>query len=482
MTPSSLVALTILAAAPRFVVVIGHNESDNPERAALRYADDDAARFYELLAPGASQSYLFTTLDADSQELFAKLQPSAKAPRKQDVMAAFASIREAVAQQRDAEVYFFYAGHGDVAEGEGYLTLADGRLTRNDFREALLTAGAAKTHVIVDACKSYFFVAGRGRGGRRVPEAKPFAGPERIPGVGYVLSTSSDADSHEWSAFNGGIFSHEVRSGLVGGADADRDGKVDYQELGAFIALANASVPSPAFRPDVYVRPPPEDENASVFTPATVLSSLTVELATDETGRVMVYDQRGLRYADANKAGEAPMRLTLLQPRRYEVRIGGRQYEVEAGEGEVRLADLTPSTEMLAARGEAHRAFEHLFGSPFSSAIVVGYGLRPPDPPEIRVVEKEKLVEKQVEKLVLVPPPPPNRLPAVLTGGGSVLLATGLIVAGLAIDTRSEMASAPQNELSRLDARADALEVSAGVLFGVGATAAISGVVWWLLD
>lgn len=478
MTPGALAVVALLAAAPKYVVVIGHNASDRPQRGALRYADDDAARFYELLSVGSTESYLFTSFDTESQELFDALRPVARVPRKDDVMAAFANVRAGIEANRDAEVYFFYAGHGDIEDGVGYLTLADGRLTRDDFSDALLKAGAARTHVIVDACKSYFFVAGRGRGGRRVPQTTPFAGPERLPGVGYVLSTSSDADSHEWSAFNGGIFSHEVRSGLVGGADANHDGTVDYEELGAFVALANASVPSPAFRPDVYVRAPPDEDDATIFSPADLTSTLTVELAMTDTGRVMVHDQRGLRYADANKAGEAPLRITLLQPWRYEVRVGGRHYDVDPGQGEVRLAELTPSTEMLAARGEAHRAFEHLFATAFSEDVVLGYGLRPPDPGEVRIIEKEKIVER----ITATPPPPSNPWPAALTGGGAALLASGVIVAGLAVSARSELAEASQQDLASIDARADALEVGAGVLFGVGASAAITGVVWWLLE
>ena len=52
--------------------------------------------------------------------------------------------------------------------------------------------------------------------------------------VGLLLSTSSARESHEWSGFESGVFSHEVRSGLYGAADADGDGRVSYAEIAAF--------------------------------------------------------------------------------------------------------------------------------------------------------------------------------------------------------------------------------------------------------
>ena len=52
-----------------------------------------------------------------------------------------------------------------------------------------------------------------------------------LPGV--VVATSSEAETHEWSRFDGGVFSHELRSGLLGSADLDGDGQVRYDEIAA---------------------------------------------------------------------------------------------------------------------------------------------------------------------------------------------------------------------------------------------------------
>jgi hypothetical protein len=47
--------------------------------------------------------------------------------------------------------------------------------------------------------------------------------------------------------------SHELRSALRGAADADRDARVTYAELGAFLKVANRAIPNERFRPDFLV-------------------------------------------------------------------------------------------------------------------------------------------------------------------------------------------------------------------------------------
>jgi len=72
----------------------------------------------------------------------------------------------------------------------------------------------------------------------------------------FILSTSSDRDSHEWERFQAGILSHELRSALRGAADANLDGVVTYRELGAFLVRANQAIVNRRYRPDFMVRPP----------------------------------------------------------------------------------------------------------------------------------------------------------------------------------------------------------------------------------
>ena len=61
--------------------------------------------------------------------------------------------------------------------------------------------------------------------------------------------------------FQAGVFSHEVRSGLYGAADANGDGQVSYREIAAFIERANAAIPNERFRPEVYAKEPTSGRN-----------------------------------------------------------------------------------------------------------------------------------------------------------------------------------------------------------------------------
>ena len=112
-----------------------------------------------------------------------------------------AELFSAMRAQADAgvgsELFLFYSGHGDVDHGEGYVLLEDRRLTRGDLYALLARSPAARNHVFIDACKSYFLAFERGPGGRRTPYAGSFVAPSepgRLDNVGLVLSTSSDRD------------------------------------------------------------------------------------------------------------------------------------------------------------------------------------------------------------------------------------------------------------------------------------------------
>ena len=123
---------------------------------------------------------------------------------------------------------------------------------------------ANETHLIIDACYSYSLAYGRGTGGIRRPIG-PFAATEglaRRPDVGLLLSTTSAQESHEWSNFQAGIFSHEVRSGLYGAADVDGDGQVSYLEIASFISRANDAIPNERYRPNVFAHAPTRGQSA----------------------------------------------------------------------------------------------------------------------------------------------------------------------------------------------------------------------------
>lgn len=464
--------LAVLLASPSVhVIAVGHNGAIGDGRAALRYADDDAARFFELVAPGAATATLLTVLDPDSQRIYPDLVAKAGAPTMKAVEAAVGQVRAAIAADakagRKSVLYWFYAGHGNVEDGEGYVGLEGGRLTRRALRRLIIEGtGADRTHVIIDACKSYFLVGGRGPGGSVTPYRAAFAGPEAPPGVGFVLSTSSDAESHEWGAIPGGVFSHEIRSAFVGAADATGDGAIDYEELAAFVGIANDSVPVDRYRPRVWIRPPRADARAVIFAPKTVPGSTRLELAPARAGRVQIVDQRGLRYLDMHKAPGAKLAVSLLAPRRYEVRAGSDAWTVQADGRPLRLADAPRAELTIAARSEAHRAYSKLFAAPFGADALRGFRVGQQNATQIAPIA-----------------PASDWVTPTLVGGGALGLAVGAGLGFLAVDANGEANRAPQADRPGLADDARALSIGAGVAVGVGVTAlAVAAWRYWFAE
>src|SRR5262249_58177828 len=84
---------------------------------------------------------------------------------------------------------------------------------------------------------------------------------ERYPRAGVIVATSGDQETHEWARYQGGILSHELRSALSGAADVNGDGRVEYSELRAFLAAANARVKNPEARIEAFAPPPALDRH-----------------------------------------------------------------------------------------------------------------------------------------------------------------------------------------------------------------------------
>ncbi len=156
-------------AAPRtYALVIAENRSLDPGVAPLRYADDDGVRNYELFSLFADRAALFTVLDDDTARLHPDTARRAEVPERAAILRRLAEWNHAMeadlARGDEPELYFVYAGHGDVdGNGMGYVALHDAKLTRADlFREVVAPSKARFVHLVVDACKSYFVVNASG--------------------------------------------------------------------------------------------------------------------------------------------------------------------------------------------------------------------------------------------------------------------------------------------------------------------------------
>jgi len=388
-------------AAPRriYAVIVAHNGSVDPGVAPLKYADDDGARYHELFSAIADEVHLHATLDTDTQLLFDGLAAKTEPPTHDAVARTFREVAEKMRQDEAAgsETVLFavFTGHGAVDEdGVGYLSLHDSRWTRDDLqREVIGPQVADATHVIVDACNAYYLVRSRG-GEARTGESlddelwafmEQKSETRRAKRVGFLLSTSGVAEVHEWSRYGAGVFSHQLRSGMLGAADVDGDMQVTYGELSAFLAAANARVTNPLARLRYFAQPPSGAEDVPLTDLRHVRRATLLEFGRGAAGQYYVEDGRGLRYADVHVAGDSPLHLVLLwdplwRAPRYFVRTPTTEVTVgpDTGKGGLaRVDDLTFEARAEASRGGVEEAFRsQLFAAPFGLAFYEGYQTR----------------------------------------------------------------------------------------------------------
>jgi hypothetical protein len=105
-----------------FAVIVGNNQSLGRRRPELHYADDDAARYFEIfqtMAPGRVS--LLADFDRDTARLFPNAKAHASSAKRHALDAVgqrlASEARAARAAGHEVEVYFVFAGHGDVAQG-----------------------------------------------------------------------------------------------------------------------------------------------------------------------------------------------------------------------------------------------------------------------------------------------------------------------------------------------------------------------------
>lgn len=454
-----------------FALVVGVNQGVDADLEPLAYADDDATRTFDLFRALGASVTLLADPDKNTRRLHHQAVAEARPPTGQALAAAVATIAGRIQQARrygiPSTFYFVYAGHGNETEdGRGYLTLADERLTLDALRSEVLAAiGADATHVIVDACYADFLVRTRGPGGERraVRGFSRAGGLAEEPAIGLLLASSKGQESHEWEAIQAGVFSHEVRSGLFGAADADSDGIVTYREIAAFVERANAAIPNERYRPRVFARPPAGGE--ALVDLRRVLKR-RLEVPGDEPAHYYLEDTLGVRLADFHNDTEQavhiirPRQAGLLYLRRP---VDEREFALDPHPGVIRLAELAPSAPRSRARGAAHHAFKLLFMLPFGIQQVGEYALTA-TAPELGTGStvtpgKQDWIE-------------PAGWTAVGIAGASLAAAAGLSFSSLALRDRAD-ADTSQREIIRLNAQiADRNRIAVGLYAVAGATAA----------
>lgn len=460
-----------------FAVVIGNNEGEDLGPATLRYADDDAIAMHELLSEAGVQSRLLVSPDAETVELrrFQNgIRPTLAAVLR-TVEELYAEILAAKKIGKKTELTLFYSGHGDIDDGEGFVVLDGGRLTRSLLLNKIIAASPADTnHVIIDACKSYFMVFDKGPGGER----RPFNGSfgvlttgTNLDRTGFVLSASSGEDSHEWERYQAGIFSYEVRSALRGGADANLDGRITYGELGAFVATANRGIANERFRPEFLVSPPgrvPGKLTEAVLVWNDSAGCMTVD--GDAAGHYYIETEFGIRIADVHSNRADPLSVHLPPERPLFVRRADDFAEgVLTTDEAVYLSSLSMRPTTMLRKGALSVAFESLFSTPFSVDAVKRY---------------DALFEKKAESAKAQADRPSRSKPIeyALLGVAVSSLTVGGTMSIFALDTRNNAKDAAQVDVPAMNQKIDRYNTAAIALYSVGAAAGISWLVMKLLS
>ena len=379
-------------AVVRRALVIAHNGSDDPSLPDLRFADDDGVLWAETLQRLGVETTLLVDPDAVTRAGGRPVLAGARPPTPDEVKREVARLRAASLADdelgRQTDVLVVYVGHGNTDEaGRAYFTLAGGRLDKASlYSDVVDPLSADYVHVIVDACRASGVVGSRGgqTDAAVLAELRGMLAREQLatrPTVGAVFAESDDGETHEWSRIRAGVFSHVARSGLMGAADINGDGRVEYSELGAFVSASLQGVKGLPARLTIHAFAPTGEPRRPLVGPAPRGPSLTLPSGFEHS-RISVEDADGRRLADVRRAEDQYVLLRLPERDVYWVRT-------PTAEARITLAELSTGMPQLAERemqerGPAEEALRRgLFAVPldkhFYEQYVAAAGLVPVD-------------------------------------------------------------------------------------------------------
>ncbi|HEX5754586.1 MAG TPA: caspase family protein [Archangium sp.] len=380
-TPLLLATLASAAPPVRRALVIAHNTSDDPSLPPLRYADDDGVLWTETLRRLGVETTLLVDADEETRQTDAAVLGGTRPPTLEEVSRAVAALREDIqadhARGRQTDVLLIYVGHGNTdALGRAYFTLPGGRLDRAAFYTRLVDPlGADFVHVVVDACRASGVVGSRGKPDVAVlAELRGVLEREQLatrPHVGATFAESDSGETHEWSRLRAGVFSHVVRSGLMGGADVNGDGAVEYSELAAFVTASLQEVKAIPIRLSVHAYAPSREPRRPLVDSAPRGPSLLLPAGL-EHARISVEDEAGRRLADIRRAGHQAVSLRLPVRESYWVRTPTAEARITLAQLGNGLPRLNPRE--LRERGPAEDALRRgLFAIPFDRRFYEQY-------------------------------------------------------------------------------------------------------------
>ncbi|MEO6775039.1 MAG: caspase family protein [Kofleriaceae bacterium] len=398
--------LVVLACYPRvsaadgarvaYAIVIGNNA---PPRSGttevlqpLRYADDDAIRYFQLFSRFA-QTQLLVVADEPTQRRYPDIAARAMLPTLANLRRVVAAL--AVQMKRDREhgdkpiLYFAFSGHGARDDhGGAFLALLDEPLTQDVLYDLIGGLPTEFTHVIVDACNAGGVVGVRGGTGfftnegntqtapttaadvEPILEATPLA---NHPNIGVILATTLGQESHEWSALESGVFTHELLSGLAGAADVNGDLVIEYSEIQAFVASANRDIKDPRAIPQIIARPPAANLREPLIALRSLAGTHLVRGEASKLGHFYVELDNGQRYLDAHPDRGSTISFAVPDATPAYLRTADAEVSLPV-RGAIALADLVLGPRAVGSRGSIDTAYQRsLFASGYGRAYYQGF-------------------------------------------------------------------------------------------------------------
>ena len=199
----------------RFAVIFGNNRGDGYE-VELKYAESEAEQLYRALKDvGHFPPENMLLLQGENAET---------------IQRALINMNDRVRAQvsgasNQTSLFVYYSGHSDAEA----LHTSGTHMSMSALEQLVRSSAAGFRVLVVDACRSGALT--RVKGGTPAPpflieiETSPNA-----EGVAFLTSSSISEDAQESDALRGSFFTHYFRTGLLGPADDDGDGRVTLDE------------------------------------------------------------------------------------------------------------------------------------------------------------------------------------------------------------------------------------------------------------
>jgi hypothetical protein len=379
------------AATALFSLAIGYNGVPADGRVSgvgeLHFADDDALSVHELARTLARRSVVLTLPDRATQSRYQssrEARPPSVAELRRVLAEVGADIRAAVRAGDDVSVWLYYSGHGWLDDqGRANLTLADGALSQEMLYDEVLPAlRAHAVHLMVDACHAEALIRQRDIAAQTVEvSASEVASASLrrrlhdLPDVGAIMASASNTQAHEWDDYQTGVFTHELLSGLRGGADVNGDGRVEYSEIAAFLAAANRQITDPRARLTTLVVPPKLYPRVAIVDNRTAHAIAHLQGRAHHLGRFQIDDERGNRLLDLR--AESGFAVDLVVPAGEPILLSNENGEanlVASADRPTNLEEIVPDSRRVRVRGAVAESMRRgLFGAEFGPSYYRGF-------------------------------------------------------------------------------------------------------------